>query len=50
MIYFVTKQKELFDNDIYKIISVEESLNIINTWKYIQFETETSGRDVHIGK
>ena len=50
MIYFVTKQKELFDNDIYKIISVEESLNIINTWKYIQFDTETSGRDVHIGK
>ena len=50
MIYFVTNQKELFDNDIYKIISIEESLNIINTWKYIQFDTETSGRDAHIGK
>ena len=48
MIYFVTKNKQLFDSDLYTIISVENSLNIINKWDLVQFDTETSGRDPHI--
>lgn len=49
MIYLVTKQQKLFDSNIYKLLSVEDSLNIISSWKVIQFDTETKGRDPHIG-
>jgi ribonuclease D len=50
MIYLVTKQLQLFDASEYKCISVEESLNIMSSWKIIQCDTETSGRDPHICK
>ena len=48
MIYLVTLNNELFVHSEYKIISVEESLSMMNNWKVIQFDTETSGRDPHI--
>lgn len=48
-IYLVTSQKQLFDNNIYKIISVEESLRLLDTCNMIQFDTETKGKDCHIG-
>ena len=49
MIFFVTNQQELFDNPLYKRVSIEESLNIINSFgKAIQFDTETDGKDAHI--
>lgn len=51
MIYLVTADKELFTTDIYKIISVEESLALIKTFNHIiQVDTETDGRDAHINK
>lgn len=50
MIYLVTNNQELFDSDLYKIISVEESLEIMKDWPCVQFDTETSGRDCHICK
>jgi len=50
MIYLVTKQLQLFDASEYKCISIEESLNIMSSWKIIQCDTETSGRDPHICK
>lgn len=50
MIYLVTRQQELFDNDLYKIISIEDSLTMLNSWGVIQFDTETTGRDPHICK
>lgn len=50
MIYLVTKQIDLFDNDIYKIISVEESLNMLNSLSVIGFDTETTGLDAHSNK
>lgn len=50
MIYLVTSQIEIFDNQVYKIITVKESLDIIKTWDFIQFDTETSGRDAHLGQ
>lgn len=49
MIYLVTGQKSLFENEIYKTIGVKESLSILNEWKMIQFDTETLGKDPHVG-
>lgn len=47
MIYFVSKNKMLFEGDI-SYISLEEALNIISTWNRIQVDTETDGKDCHI--
>lgn len=49
MICLVTANQQLFENDVYKIISVEESLAIMKDWKMIQFDTETLGKDPHVG-
>lgn len=43
MIYLVTKNKELFDNNLYKIIDIEESLRLLNTLKVVGLDTETEG-------
>jgi len=48
MTFLVTTQQELFDRDDYKIISAEESLEIIKDWKIIQCDSETNGRDAHL--
>lgn len=50
MIYLVTRQKELFVNTAYTIISVEESLKMMRTWNRVQFDSETNGKDPHIAK
>ena len=50
MIYFVTNQRELFTTQLYKIISVDDSIDILRKWNYIQFDTETLGRDCHVGR
>lgn len=50
MIYLVTQQQELFGRDECKIISVQESLALMQDWDIIQFDTETSGRDAHLCK
>ena len=49
MIYIVTLQTSLFNSDNYKSISIEESISILSTWNMIQFDTETMGRDCHVG-
>lgn len=46
MIYFVSKEPSLFDLQDIKEMSVEESLNMISSWTYIQFDTETSGERI----
>ena len=48
MILLVTNQQQLFDSDIYSLITVEESLEEISTWKVIQLDSETTGRDAHL--
>lgn len=48
MIYFVSGQSELFTDDAYTKISVEESLRMLSAWDMYQFDTETNGRDAHI--
>jgi DNA polymerase I-like protein with 3'-5' exonuclease and polymerase domains len=48
MIYLVSSQQQLFDRDEFTLISVEESLRIMQFWKTVQFDTETDGKDAHI--
>lgn len=48
MIYLVTTQQELFNNNEYTIILAKESLNIIESWKIIQVDSETNGKDPHL--
>lgn len=42
-IYLVTGQWQLFDNNVYKIISVEESLRLLEPLKIVGLDTETEG-------
>jgi len=48
MIYLVTNSHELFKNDIYETITPKKSLEIMKSWKWFQFDTETTGLDCHI--
>lgn len=48
MIYLVTGQQQLFQNDLYNIITVEESLQMMQSWKVIQLDSETTGRNAHL--
>lgn len=50
MIYLVTNELSLFNSTVYKMLSIEESLKILDSWNMIQFDTETLGRDCHVGK
>ena len=50
MIYLVSGNKQLFDSDNYSCMSLEDSINEINSWEVVQFDTETSGRDAHLCK
>lgn len=45
MIYLVTTQQQLFDNDVYKIIGVEESLRLLTPLLNVGLDTETTGLD-----
>lgn len=48
MIYLVTSQTELFQDDLYTIITKEEALKMMLSWDVIQIDSETNGRDAHI--
>lgn len=48
MIYLVTNQQELFSNDSYKVLTVNDSLKMMSTWGVIQVDSETNGKDAHI--
>ena len=48
MIYFVSNSQELFEQEEYKCISAQESLNMMHDWKVVQLDSETSGRDPHL--
>ena len=49
-IYLVTANQQLFENEVYKIISVEESLAIMKDWKMLQCDTETDGTYAKLNK
>lgn len=50
MIYLVSNNQDLFKYDDYKCISVKESVNILQSWNTIQFDTETTGTYAKIDK
>lgn len=50
MIYLVSSQQQLFESEVYSMMTVEESLKEIASWKMIQFDTEGTGLDCHIAK
>lgn len=50
MIYYVTNNKEIFNNDLYEIISIEKSISLLEPLKVLQIDSETNGRDPHINK
>lgn len=45
MIYLVSKNKSLFKDSLYKEVTCQEALNILQPLKLVQFDTETSGLD-----
>ena len=49
-IYLVTANQQLFESNVYKIISVEKSLEIMKDWKMIQVDTETDGTYAKLNK
>lgn len=48
MIKLVTTQRELFGNDGYEIVSVEESLRMFKDCKILQVDSETTGINAHL--
>lgn len=50
MIYVVTKNKELFEPEKYKIIGVDESLSLLEPLRIVGVDTETSGLRCHKDK
>ena len=51
MIYFVSRASEIFEeNEVYKCISVEESLKILDTINIVGLDTETEGFDPYTKK
>lgn len=49
MIYLVTGQQQLFESDSYKVISIEESLQLLNSCKILQYDSETSCKNPYFG-
>ena len=47
MIYLVSKQKSLFETDLYKEISFKDAKEYLWELKRIQTDTETMGLDVY---
>ena len=50
MIYLVSKNQELFDNQDYVVIPPTIALDLLNKQNTLQFDTETTGIDPHIDK
>lgn len=50
MIYCVTRNRELFDNEAYKVIGVDESLSLLEPLRIVGVDTETSGLNCHKDK
>lgn len=48
MVYLVTGQPDLFENPNYKLMSVEESLQLLSSCKILQYDSETTGVDARI--
>lgn len=50
MIYLVTNNSSLVDNNTYKVIGVEESLELLSPLKYVGLDSETQGFNPYLKK
>lgn len=48
MIYVVTNQQELFESEVYSIITLDKCLELLWSMSIIQVDSETTGRDPHV--
>ena len=48
MIYLVTQERKLFNCPYIKYITVDESIELINSWNMVQYDSETNGRDARL--
>ena len=48
MVYLVTGQPDLFETPNYKLMSIEESLQLLSSCKILQYDSETTGVDARI--
>ena len=48
MIYLVSNNLSLFEEDCYERISLAAAVNLVNSWECIQFHVETGGRNPHL--
>ena len=48
MIYLVTQERKLFNCPYIKYITVEDSIELINNWNMVQYDSETTGRDARL--
>lgn len=48
MIYLVSGNQELFETSLYKQISIEASIEMMDAWNKVQYDSETDGRDAHV--
>ena len=49
MIYLVTNNNNLVSNNTYKVIIIEESLNLLEPLKIVGLDTETLGTEIWKG-
>lgn len=48
MIFLVTKQQELFESDLYKVIDEQDALEMMKDWTLLQVDSETAGRNCYL--
>ena len=48
MVFLVTKQQQLFESDLYKVIDEQSALEMMKDWTLVQFDAETNGRNAHL--
>lgn len=49
MIYLVTNQTLLYESEHYQLLSVDDSIEMVERWAAIQFDTEADALDQHVG-
>lgn len=48
MIYLVSGNQQLFEATLCKQISIEASIEMMDAWNKVQYDSETDGRDAHV--
>ena len=50
MIYLVSADSQLFESDVYKPLSIKDSIEMMKSWNMIQCDTETTGTFAKLDK